>query len=84
MSDDEISDLDMKVIYRVAEAYGFKVRFDEILDRLSVVGSSRHSQANFYWASDEPFENFFAELQRFFTDDGVERYNERIDKLRHC
>jgi hypothetical protein len=73
----KISDVDMMVIYRVAETYGFNVFFDEILDRLFIQGSSRHSrhsQENFFWSSDNSFEDFFSELKRFFMDEGTERY----------
>ena len=73
----KISDVDMMVIYRVAETYGFNVSFDGILDRLTIKGSSRHSrhsQENFFWSSDETFEDFFIELKRFFKDEGVEKY----------
>lgn len=70
----KISDNDMMVIYRVAGTYGFNVFFDEILDRLTINGSSRHSQENFYWSSDNSFEDFFTELQRFFMDEGAEMY----------
>jgi hypothetical protein len=74
----KISEVDMMVIYRVAETYGFNVFFDGILDRLTINGSSRHSHENFYWDSDNSFEDFFTELQRFFTDESVEMYRQKI------
>jgi hypothetical protein len=67
----KISNEDMTIIYRVATIYGFEVRFDPDLNKLTIVGKYRYSYESFYWSSDKTFEEFFYELQRFFMDEGT-------------
>lgn len=65
------SNEDMTIIYRVAKIYGFEVRFDPDLNKLTIVGKCRYSPGYFHWSSNETFEDFFSELERFFMDEGT-------------
>ena len=70
----KVSKQDQYIINRVAENYGFRVRFDEDLDKWIVDGDSRYSNENFYWDSTYTIEEFFQDVKNFFMKEGEERY----------
>ena len=74
MSTNKVSKQDQYVINRVAEAYGFRIRFDEELDKWIIDGDRQYSTENFYWDSTYTIEEFFQDVKNFFLEEGSERY----------
>lgn len=70
----KVSKQDQHIINRVAEGYGFTVRFDKELDKWIIEGGRRYGCHNFYWSSNETFEQFFQDVKDFFEEEAIERY----------
>ena len=63
------------IIKAVAEAYNFNIVYHDDLEKWIVSYQSKTNGVDFYWSSDEHYDEFFCNLKESFMDAGYSRYN---------